>query len=247
MVETDGHDYNMADVNTPIWMRRPEDVTNDEYASVYKSLSNDMGAHLAVKHMHFSFKGNLDFHALLFVPCVPTQNQFNIQLPEWCGLNKNGCNVHMPEWLYMFQGIVASGGSPAHISRETLYLSKILRMIKKSLVKRGLELFADIAEKDGDYKKLYERFGNSIRQRPAAIAPTEKPAAPHQPTAPCPISLLLETIKCNEDDGIEFGTLRVLLSSLGHEMDIEALASGLEALIDKNYVVINAHGLIRSM
>ena len=169
VVKTVYNELELLNQQKPIWMKKKEDVSKDEYSSFYKSISNDWDDYLY--NDQFSVEGQIEFKSVLFVPKKAPFNMFddyntkksNIKLYVRRVFIMDDCTELIPQYLSFVKGIVDSEDLPLNISREILQENKILKVIKKNITKRCLQMFSDLSENKDDYKTFYEQFSKNIK------------------------------------------------------------------------------------
>ncbi len=162
------NEWSLINNQKPIWTRKSDDVSKEEYEAFYKSLTNDWNT--CEKWSHFQVEGQLEFTGLLYVPKQAPMEMFdktkkltNIKLYVRRVFITDDCTELIPEYLNFVKGLVDSEDLPLNVSREILQQNKIIKVIKKNLVKKCFEMFDSLSEDKESYKSFYNNYSKNLK------------------------------------------------------------------------------------
>ncbi len=160
-------DWELINDTKPIWTRKPSEIDKEEYNEFYKSITKDKEDPLM--QTHFIAEGEVTFKALLYVPNVQPVDTFqnygkltdNIKLYVRRVFITDEFKDLMPQYLAFIRGVVDSDDLPLNVSRETLQQHKLLKVIKKKLVRKALDM---VKKLDGeDFDKFWKEYSTNIK------------------------------------------------------------------------------------
>jgi len=162
------YDWELMNSAKPIWQRKASDITDDEYRQFYKAFSKDTQDYLT--STHFSAEGEVSFKSILFVPKIAPSDIFqNYNKPSDNSLKlyvrrvfiSDNVDDLVPKYLSFIRGIVDSDDLPLNVSRETLQQSKLLKVIKKKIVRKILDMIKKLSEED--FATFWKEYGTNIK------------------------------------------------------------------------------------
>ena len=163
------NEFEKINTQVPIWTKNPSQVTKEEYAEFYKSLTNDHDEYADV--LHFKVEGKLEFTCLLFVPKQAPYDLFQNKKEE-CDVKlyvrkvfiTDKCNHLVPEYLKILRGIVDSNDLPLNVSREMLQENDIIKTMSTYITKRTIDMLNNMVERDEEeYLKFYKEFSKNVK------------------------------------------------------------------------------------
>jgi len=144
-----------------IWLKRPAEVTEDEYKDFYKHISRDFGD--PAETLHYRAEGSTEFSALLFIPSRAPMDIFykDFKIGPMLYVKRvlimHNCEELVPPYLRFLKGVVDSSDLPLNVSREILQNNRMVEVIRKNITKKTLDALRNM--KTNSYDRYVEFFG----------------------------------------------------------------------------------------
>ncbi|XP_008934413.1 PREDICTED: endoplasmin, partial [Merops nubicus] len=168
-VEKTVWDWELMNDIKPIWQRPSKEVEEDEYKAFYKTFSGEHDDPMTFTH--FTAEGEVTFKSILFVPNSAPRGLFDeygskksdfIKLYVRRVFITDDFHDMMPKYLNFIKGVVDSDDLPLNVSRETLQQHKLLKVIRKKLVRKTLDMIKKIAEEKYN-DTFWKEFGTNVK------------------------------------------------------------------------------------
>ena len=163
------YELNTVNNNKPIWRSDQSTLKESDYNNFYKSISNDWDDPLAYKHI--SVEGASTFKSILFIPKRAPFDLFNSNENAKSNIklyvnnvliSENADNI-LPNYLSFIRGIVDSSDVPLNVSREMLQENDVMKVIRKHLIKKSIELIVETMNNEEKLKVFYPIYEKNIK------------------------------------------------------------------------------------
>lgn len=171
-----------------IWTRSQDDIKPEEYQEFYKSITKS--PHNPLTWLHFAAEGQIQFRSIMYIPESASANFYNefnsksadMKLYVRKVLITDDFDDFLPRYLNFIAGVVDSDDLPINVSRETLQEHQVLKVMRKKLVRKALEMLRKLSEeapeendddddddekkkpaKKSKYETFWKEFGKNIK------------------------------------------------------------------------------------
>ena len=161
-------EFQLINEHKPIWTRSTSELKEEDYYGFYKSLTNDNEKPYTYKHI--SGEGQIEYKGILYLPKKIKNNVFergvkqnNIKLYVRKVFVSDNSVVLCPEWLHFISGVVDTDDLPLNVSREILQDNKVIKVIKKAVVKKSIDMLKSSMDDMDNYLKIYNTYQKNIK------------------------------------------------------------------------------------
>ncbi|MBQ3106019.1 MAG: molecular chaperone HtpG, partial [Eggerthellaceae bacterium] len=152
----------------PIWKRKKQDVSQEEYNEFYKADFHDHTDPLRTISLHA--EGALTYDALLFIPATAPYDLYSKDFKKGLALYSSNvlimdkCEELLPDYFNFVRGVVDSQDLTLNISRETLQHNGQLKAIARRIEKKIVSELGSMRDNDREtYEKFFENFGRGLK------------------------------------------------------------------------------------
>ena len=148
-----------------LWRRPKNEITDDAYKELYKSITGDSEDPLF--WFHTKAEGSLEYTTLFFIPAKAPLDLYQAEFKTGIKLYVKRVFILddtrelLPQYLRFVRGIIDSEDLPLNVSREILQQNRVVTSIRTASVKKILSELKNIA---ASQPELYLKFINEYNR-----------------------------------------------------------------------------------